>query len=407
MSGPDIVIIGTGLAALIAARRLLEEGYSPLILNPDPDFFQEESELAFQPLTWARAPVTARQIELQRADQVVNELRPHFPGPLELWRDTPGREAARDARAPFVRARQWVWLSEGLAPGTGSSDRGGASLAEMENLFVESSDRGLTAQWLDGLLALRRFPGFSLAGGSERRGFLEHIQAVSISDLGDVDIEVYRTGLLEFLRERLGAEKVVVGAGPIELLDEGLRYFEKGTPRIVAPDGGVFVFCTPRLIRWLASLQNRLPTLDLKPAGYEVWERWSILSREAIDPSMVGVFGDSIVWGEAYPGGSRRENLLGVLRYVGKFPSEQAAAVRWFDGESFSRPQELTRGLLGWEGLTLRSARAHLHLAWDDDRVRSATWGKRKLPFHLVPYADGAAASIAGQVRKALGGGAS
>src|SRR5688500_17526862 len=82
----DVALVGTGLAPLVAAKKLLEEGKSVLVLNPDFDFFREDSELPLDPL-WPASPATLKpqRLSLATLDHALKELRPVFPGALEVW----------------------------------------------------------------------------------------------------------------------------------------------------------------------------------------------------------------------------------------------------------------------------------------------------------------------------------
>ncbi len=46
----DVALFGTGVAPLVAANHLLVQGKSVLLLNPDWDFFLEDSELPLDPM---------------------------------------------------------------------------------------------------------------------------------------------------------------------------------------------------------------------------------------------------------------------------------------------------------------------------------------------------------------------
>ena len=46
----DVALIGTGIAPLIAAAHLISQGKRVLVLNPDFDFFLEDSELPLDPM---------------------------------------------------------------------------------------------------------------------------------------------------------------------------------------------------------------------------------------------------------------------------------------------------------------------------------------------------------------------
>ena len=48
MLDSDVVLLGNGVASLVAANHLVSQGYSVLLLNPDDDFFQPELNEVFQ-----------------------------------------------------------------------------------------------------------------------------------------------------------------------------------------------------------------------------------------------------------------------------------------------------------------------------------------------------------------------
>src|ERR1700722_6982059 len=117
----DVVLVGTGVAPLIAARELSSQGKSVLVINPDWDFFLEDSETSLDP--WICTGPTARRLRLSLPEETLSRLRPSFPGAVELW---PLQEGFHDPWAPHVRQRSLLWI----ANRTGS---------DLETLFVEAS----------------------------------------------------------------------------------------------------------------------------------------------------------------------------------------------------------------------------------------------------------------------------
>src|SRR5690606_37762513 len=87
----------------------------------------------------------------------------------------------------------------------------------LEDMYVESSDAGLNPQVLEGLLAARKFPGFS--GKAP-----EHLKGILIPNLCDVDVSRYRAGQLEYVRDRLGPQRVLCDVTQIEMIPEGIRF---------------------------------------------------------------------------------------------------------------------------------------------------------------------------------------
>src|SRR5947209_7249402 len=120
----DVAVIGTGVAPLIAAKQFISEGRSVLILNPDWDFFREDSELPLDPLwPFNTREVTPQRLSRSQPDRALQVLGPDFPGSIELWPETRDK-GFHDLSAPHVRSRARLWLNTGPK---GTSDRPGAA----------------------------------------------------------------------------------------------------------------------------------------------------------------------------------------------------------------------------------------------------------------------------------------
>ena len=84
----DYLLVGTGAAPLLAAQRLLSRGDTVAILNPDPDFFLENSELPLDLFSFESADTDlTRRFSNNLPEQVYRDLIPEFPGALELIKD--------------------------------------------------------------------------------------------------------------------------------------------------------------------------------------------------------------------------------------------------------------------------------------------------------------------------------
>ncbi|MEK6579749.1 MAG: hypothetical protein AABZ55_11025 [Bdellovibrionota bacterium] len=204
----DVVLLGTGAAPLVAASQLLSAGKSVLLLNPDFDFFLEDSELPLDPLL----PGVGGRIDRDRffsntPERVVEVLRPHFPGAVE-FKAGGGKSGFHDTQAPHVRARGRLWVAPAGKPEAWDA---------FENLYLEASEGDFKPQILEGAQASHRFPGCQSNEGAYR--------GLYIPKMCDVDVSRYRNGLLEFVRERLGPERVVCDAVQIEIMHGGVRFY--------------------------------------------------------------------------------------------------------------------------------------------------------------------------------------
>jgi hypothetical protein len=343
----DVVIVGTGLAALIAASRLHAEGRQVVILNPDPDFFAEDSELPFDPLLEVEGVKGARW-RSSLGESVVEALRPDFPGPLEYWVGEQESRSLRDPDAPTVRARSRLWLDP---PG-------------LETLFLEASDAGLKPQLVDGVSAFGKLPGF--VAERCRPEEWEDCRAVLIPRLGDLDVGRYRAGVLEFVRERLGASRMLHGVSSLASTPDGLRFHTptEGARSLRVRDG-VVAFWTPKLSAWIQGQMRDAGVRLETPPRLQRWESWSLVSKDPLPANVMGVLGNELVFwalGDGVPGGRRVPggatvgvNRLAVLRRAREVASE----------ESFHALSRLCYDRLRWDRFSIRSLRVRSLLEWD------------------------------------------
>jgi len=358
----DVALIGTGLAPLIAASHLLNQGKTVLLLNPDFDFFLENSELPIDPLLpVGRKTLNVDRIQRSLPEAALKELRPFFPGSVEFWSEGATFSGFHDPMAPHVRSRSRLWVSN-----EGAADP--ESVEHFQELYVHASDKGLNPQILEGIPASSRFPGISLPRDLDR-GLL-------IPKLCDVDVPRYRNGVLEFVRERLGRERMINEAAQIELMPGGLRFHWEGSPRTARLTEGALVFWTPRLSNWILGQSKQFETTlrmpHEMPLGLRLWEQWSMVSRDELDAGVVGNFNhDLAVWAET-EGVPNRGSLfqLSVLRLGELISSEKvpgaAHAMSWASKDAFSQLSALCHGFLRWDRFSIRAMTPRAILEWEE-----------------------------------------
>ncbi len=360
----DVAIVGTGLAALVAANHLVSEGKSVLLLNPEWDFFGEESELPLDPtrpsISGALSPQRLVRSDPERA---IATLRPGFPGAIEVWPQT--ASGFRVQSAPYVRARARLWID---VPSL--SIQGDEAWERLEETYVEASDAGLKPQVLEGISAVRKFPGAS-AGSAATEDRVGGVRGLLVPRICDADVDRYRRGLLEYLRERVGSDRVVSGAAGVEVDRGEVRYHARGQPLACAIRSGVLIFWTPRLTALVQAVSREHDVALPRPRAIRLWEHWSLVSREALDASVVGFLGDTCVWAECDGSPDDRvPRLLSVLRPGATVAVDQAAAataaeMKWASAESFQALSVLCLDFLGWEGFSIRSFKPRAIFEWN------------------------------------------
>lgn len=366
----DVALIGTGLAPLIAASYLISQGKSVLVLNPDFDFFLEDSEMELDPLLpLTTASLDPRRLKANLPEQVHAELRPFFPGAVESWAPgIPETSGFHDVDAPHVRQRSRLWITSDV--GMGSNEE----WELLENAYVHFSDAGLNPKILDGIQAAKRFPGFSGSSGGYR-GLL-------LPKFCEVDVSRYRNGILEFVRERLGQERFIMAATQIELMPGGLRFHQSGRACTARIKEKILVFHTPKLTSWILNQAKKMEITPKLPLGVRLWEQWSLVSRDNLDPDVIGTFSNLVVWAEAEgsPASARFLNRLSVLRAGRLAPAGSLQSVplmsEWISPESLGSMSSLCYDFLKWARFSVRSMKPRLILEWDgsqDWNLKSAS----------------------------------
>ena len=390
----DVALIGTGLAPLIAAHKLIREGRSVLLLNPDRDFFLEDSELPLDPT----APDDFDRGRFVTGDQkhILSQLSPEYPGSLESWLgDEEVTQGFRDPLAPHVRGRSRIWAF-GLRALSGDT---------LERFYVGASDAGLSPQLHQGLAALRRFPG-----ASARSVLDTEMQAVLIPRRWDADVDRYRSGVLEFLRERLEADRILCGVSQIETTPDGVRFYSEKHSHAVRIKEGILVYWTPRMSSWIQAQDRKFsPTTGaragiLPELGVRLWEDWTLTSRDPLDPGVVGVVKDAILWADfdGTPSRERPSHRLRVLRpaagaSVSAQEPEAALDRDLGSSESLRSLTELCQEFLKWEKFAVRSVRPRLLMDWKraGAELKPMYQLRKERPFlRMVTSADGSLADI-------------
>lgn len=384
----DVALVGTGVGPLVAASFLLSQGLSVLVLNPDHDFFLEDSELPIDPL-WPldERSFSREQIELSIAENALAELQPEFPGSIEYVDGGQGK-GYRDPSAPYVRKRSRLWM------------RPSRDLEALERYFLHADEVKLAPQILDGISAAKRFPGFN-AGEVEYKGLL-------VPKLGDVDVVRYRSGLLTFLKERLGPDRLHLSVSGFEAVPEGIRFRSTKGPHMAKIQLGTLVFWTPRLTSWVHSQASAFKEKQFWPHSARLWEQWMVNSREPIDRSTIGVFENMSVWADFEGSPETRTgelDRLAVLNPTLAISSEELVSARtladWGSYFSFSKLSRLFLEFMRWEKFTVRNLKPRVLMDWpnrDAIFVSSATEAPR---VHVVAGADGFLPSVVRQAKNA------
>jgi len=387
----DYLLVGTGIAPLLAAQRLTQRGDSVVIINPDPDFFLENSELPLDLLSFETTNTDLNQrFQNNLPETVYKDLIPEFPGALEMSREEneSSIQEYQVESAPWIRFRHRLWIAP---PRSKSQDK-------MESLYLRALDLGWKPKWLEGVSLAKRFPGFAARHLEERdvegwSGFLG-------PRFGDVDVGRYRTGLLEYVREKLGREKILTNTHLIDASLKGARVQgQSGPPSFIEVNRAILQFWTPKLERvfrqCLEKHAPRMVSVFDQAVVRQLWEEWDLLSRDPVSSHVVAHFESMRMWsfGEGPPplGGYSRIKLM---------RRESSSAL--LGDQSFQEVFKLVFGFMGWERFTVRSMAPRIFYRWNE--TTPFEYDSEGLRTLIIQGCDGPLHWIARQVRKAIDG---
>lgn len=392
----DYVLVGTGVAPLFAAQRILNRGERVAVLNPDTDFFLEGSELPLDLLHFKAMDANMQsRFANNLSEQIYRDLIQEYPGALEIWKPEiseigSSQKNFQVSSAPWIRQRNRVWV----APS------GSESASKVESLYLQALEMNWKPKWLEGVSLAKRFPGFSthkLTGRISEKwiGFVG-------PRLGDVDVERYREGLLEVVQERLvhhsETKLLLTQASVLEVDQRGVRYqLPTGSPQNIEVVKKVIFFWTPKLEKMIKGLlEKNAPRLFAgldQTFSKKYWEEWEILSRENLDPSVVGHYESIRIWasGEGAPT-SEGWKTLKILRRV--------ADTDRFNSQSFKEVSSIILQFLGWSHYTVRNLKTRVFYRWKDESLLQ--WSTGRSQVLVMRSCDGPLHWIAQQVRKVV-----
>ena len=398
----EIILIGTGIAPLSAAVQFLSRGQSVLLINPDLDFFLENSELPFDPL-FSRT-LSKKKLLDHAPENALKEIQPIFPGAIELW-PHPKKDSGGyyDPSAPHLRQRSRLWM-------TPSTDTDSQEWDQLEAIYLEALDAGMNPQLLDGLPAIRRFPGAS--------SYTDLYRGLYIPKLWDVDLNRFRLGLLDYLKEKLPSRQVIQAATQLEFSPEGLRFYSQGMQITARARRSCLIFWTPRLTNWITQQVKRHHFKLHAPLGVRLWEQWFLNLSEAPSPHTIGIYKDMAVWanfeGSPTPTDSHRDGLkqfshlshpeLTVLAANDFIPFKSLDSalsnIRWASTHSFSHLSHLCLDFLKWDLFSIRSFKARALFEWEENQPLAQDLSPLLPGTQIISKCDGPLVDVLKTVRQ-------
>jgi hypothetical protein len=386
----DYLLVGTGVAPLLAAQRLSGRGDQVMVLNPDSDFFLENSELPLDLLSFETTNQDlGKRFANNTPDQVYRDLISEFPGAIEIWKEEDEKVASRPFQvesAPWVRSRDRMWLALEKS----------YTVERVENLYLRLLELGLKPRWFEGASLIRQLPGFTSRNLESRK--LKNCVGFIGPRFGDVDVNRYRTGLLEFIREKLGRDHILTNAHLLDVDQKGVGFqLASGPPRTVEVKRAVLYFWTPKLERLLrGTLEKNDPRMlgEFDASVHkQTWEEWEILSRDPVNPHVVAHLDGLRIWshgeGVPPPGGW---NLVKIMR------RDQSGIL--LGEQSFKEVSDLVFQYLGWDRFTMRKMTPRSVYRWN--RFTPIEFESDGLRSMIIQSCDGPLHWIARQVRQTI-----
>ncbi len=343
----EFVVLGTGLAPLVVARKLMEQGRDVLVVNPERDFFLEDSEFPIDPVL---APDSRRIDDAWFArhdpEKVFRRLSSIFPGPLDMV-DLEHRDHAPGTRGESFQIRGQLWVEPRPSQTLGEL---ATHWNDIENFYVKALGAKRSVREVDGAAVGFRFPG------ANRERFQSTQRALWVAGACELAVDSFRAAMLDFVRERLGPDRLVFQPSQVAFEGDSFRLRREGRVERWRVREGMLVFWTPRLTHWLEELEwDRW----LKaPALLRLWEEWVLNSRDPIGPMTIGCFDNCLVWGEPDPPNALSGGRLHVLR------RGETAPFGW--GARPARPRVQAASLHAFEDL---SVLCHDFLEWQSFTV--------------------------------------
>lgn len=335
----DYVLVGTGLSTLLSLKLILDQGGTAILLNPEREFFSENSELDFSPVfeLEQRSFLSAENFRRLQSEVVFEELSPHFPGPFN----------------PLIKNRRLVWMGK----------RGDPEWEQLELSSVQGFVEGAKVKERDLTELENVFPGLD----GRFRGY-------ELGKYSEVDSASYREGLLQFLSQKYSGSLLLAGVGSIRFSGKSIRFFAEGKLQQVRIKKSMIVCWTPRLSPWIAR------EFQKNSGRSALWEDWLIHTRAPVDPTMV-VFLEGF-W--IRPQGDRI--CVSTMRRV---PAQDTQR-ELFNEESFSRLRKLCHYYFNWTSIRLREYR-HRSLLKGADLWASGVMhsSKDEIPVQIFCEADG------------------
>jgi hypothetical protein len=323
-------------------------------------------------------------------EQVYRDLIPEFPGAIEMWKQESDNQeevvSFRVESAPFIRHRHRLWV----APA------GSSGVDRLESLYLRALDLGWKPKWLEGLALAKRFPGFS-GRNLEARNIDRWVGFLG-PRFGDIDVARYRSGLLEYVREKLGRDNIMTGAHLLDIDSKGVRYqLASGLPTNIEVAQSVLYFWTPGMERMLRSQLEKyqprlLPEFEAS-VQKQFWEEWDILSRDPVHPEVVAQIEGLRVWssGDGAP-------PVGGWSHLKVMRREQSNQV--LGQSSIHDVSRLGFEVLGWDRFTVRSVSPRVLYRWVS--TPPLQYDADGLSSYIIRACDGPLHWIAGKIRRAV-----
>lgn len=345
----DVVLVGTGVAPLVTARNLIEQGRTVTLLNPDHDFFLENSEFSIDPLLLkSDDDLKAIDLTLSLEDEAFKILSPEYPGAIERYHFQ-SNEKKPSIDRPVLKRRQRLWLK--------STDR-----PLLESLYLTLDQFDVHTQLLEDTLAVSKFPGFS--DSSRKDETYNHYLGVLTQFACDIDASRFRRGLLEFLREQKDKVQILCGVDQLAFEKDGLRFIQKGESLRVGKKKPVVFYWTPRLSRWVVTLHEyaSIPR-SYFPIATQNWSEWTLVSRDPIPLDMVGSLDEFLVYTE-------HEYLLRVLargeKSTWNWGILDDSATTHGSADSIQAISDLFLKFLKWNRLSVRQFQPRASFEWKE-----------------------------------------
>ena len=330
----DYVLVGTGTAALICAKKLIEDGFDVILLNPLNKFFKDNSETALDENTFNVFQEKSSNQELQtwldeqKSEKYLKIINPEFPGAVALW--PKAENDFYDLQTPRVFVRDRIWLFQ-----------------KKQNLREDLSGKGIRI--VDGTTAVHMVPGVSKSKIDINHDF----KGVLASSLCDVEINKYQDGLLKFVEHKIGKLKIAYSVSKVEFQNKTTEFYVNAQKNKILYRKRLILFLNSCIIDSIAAVKKQLiKEIESHQLQLNTYYSFLLKSKENISPRIMAIIENAAIYAHHYDENSK-EIVLFWKKSKMPYARKSSLFNELLSETDFQSVSKILENILGWQKFTI------------------------------------------------------